>query len=128
MNIIINYMQKLLKQALVVGILIIISGTASSFLLGQFFQDNGGLPPVCADSTANAAMGGVFFLSGFLTHLIVSFVGIGDWFKPVVQAVKAVQSGGQPQENFKTSPRKTSPRRGSPRSERQARQPITIQA
>ena len=101
-------MQKILKQSIIIGILIILSGTIFSFGLGQFLKDIGGLPPLCPNNAANAAMAVVFFLSGFLTHIVASLVGIEKWFN----VSKIVN----------TKP--ASPKRISPKN---ARPPIVIQ-
>jgi ABC-type antimicrobial peptide transport system permease subunit len=70
---------KILTEALVVGILIVIIGTIVSFFLGKMvFKVK--LPPVCDDWNKNYIMEISFFLTGFLTHLAFECMGTNKWY------------------------------------------------
>lgn len=69
---------KILIEALVVGILIVIIGTIITYLLGNMFKVD--LPPVCKDWNKNYIMEISLFLTGFLTHLAFEFMGANKWY------------------------------------------------
>ena len=71
-------MIKLLIEAFVVGVILVIVGTFTSMIVGKLFSTD--LPPACKDWNKNYVMEICLFLSGALTHLIFEFVGGNKWY------------------------------------------------
>jgi hypothetical protein len=69
---------KLLIEAIVVGISIIIFGSLMSFVAGLFFKTE--LPPVCKDWNKNYVMEIALFLTGFVAHLFFEVSGVNKWY------------------------------------------------
>ena len=71
-------MQKLLKEAFFVGILMIVVGTLISFILSKV--SNKDIPPVCKDWNKNYIMELSLFLTGFVAHIICEYIGLNKWY------------------------------------------------
>lgn len=69
---------KLLIEAVVVGLSVVIFGTLASFLVGSSFRVE--LPPVCDDWNKNYAMEISLFLTGVLAHLFFEVTGVNKWY------------------------------------------------
>lgn len=69
---------KLLIEAVVVGVVVVIMGTLVTWLLGNTFSVD--LPPVCKDWNKNYVMEISLFLTGVITHLVFEFAGINKWY------------------------------------------------
>ena len=68
----------ILLETIVVGISIVIAGTAVSYLIGNLFKVD--LPPVCKDWNKNYAMEITLFLTGVFAHLFFEGTGINKWY------------------------------------------------
>ena len=71
-------MYKLLKEAIIVGFVLIIIGTIVSFIVGKVFSTD--LPPVCKDWNKNYVMEICLFFTGFTAHLAFEYTGINKWY------------------------------------------------
>ena len=71
-------MYQLLLEALCVGIMTVVVGNISGFLVGSMLKVN--LPEVCKDWNKYYTMEISLFLTGFLIHLICEFSGINKWY------------------------------------------------
>ena len=71
-------MKKLIIEAIVVGISIVISGTISSFIFSRFFKVE--LPPVCKEWNKNYVMEITLFFTGVFIHLIFELIGLNKWY------------------------------------------------
>jgi len=65
-------------EALIVGILVIIVGNLSVYLVGKQFSVN--LPDICDTWNKYYTMEMSLFLTGFLTHIICQLTGINKWY------------------------------------------------
>lgn len=65
---------KLLTEAIVLGIVIVMIGSIISFVISKFFKND--LPPVCKDWNKNYVMEISLFLTGFVTHFVYKLVGL----------------------------------------------------
>jgi len=71
-----NY--RLLIEASVVGIVVVVMGTFVTWILGNTFSVD--LPPVCKDWNKNYVMEISLFLTGFFTHLFFELIKINKWY------------------------------------------------
>ena len=69
---------KLLMEALFVGLLVLLVGTVVSFVIGALFSVD--LPAVCKKWNKNHIMELSLFLTGFIAHLLCEFVGLNKWY------------------------------------------------
>lgn len=69
---------RLLKEAIIVGILIVFFGTIISFIISKFYVTD--LPPACKDWNKNFVMEICLFLTGFIAHVVFEFMGINKWY------------------------------------------------
>lgn len=70
--------QKILIEAVVVGILTILIGYLSSFIIGYFEKVD--LPDVCKSWNKNYTMEKTLFLTGFLIHILSEVFGLNRWY------------------------------------------------
>ena len=71
-------MIKLIVEAVIVGLIVVLIGTAVSFIAGKVFAVD--LPPTCKEWNKNYVMEISLFLTGVLTHLGFEFVGGNTWY------------------------------------------------
>ena len=71
-------MQKLLIEAVSVGILTVIVGSLVGYILSKLFSTN--LPKICKSWNKNHIMEISLFFTGFAIHLICEFTGINKWY------------------------------------------------
>lgn len=71
-------MKKLFIEAIMVGIIIMITGTGVTYLMGNSFSVE--LPPVCDDWNKNYVMEISLFLTGFLGHLLLEYFKVNKWY------------------------------------------------
>ncbi len=71
-------MQKLLVEASVVGVMVVVIGTLVSYFIGKFTSTD--LPPVCKDWNKNYIMEITLFVIGFITHILCEYVGLNKWY------------------------------------------------
>jgi len=69
---------RLLFEAVIVGISLVITGNIVAFLVGKILSTN--LPPVCKDWNKNYAMEISLFISGVVLHLFFEFTNINKWY------------------------------------------------
>ena len=69
---------RLLLEALVVGITLVITGNIVGFLVGKLFATN--MPPFCEDWNKNYVMEISLFLSGAMLHLFFELIGVNRWY------------------------------------------------
>lgn len=69
---------KLLVEAVVVGIIVVLVGTAVTFVVSKITSTD--LPPTCMVWKKNYTMEIALFLTGVLTHLGFEFVGGNTWY------------------------------------------------
>lgn len=69
---------KLLVEALVVGLLVLVVGIVVSFGVGALFSVD--LPAVCKKWNKNYRMELCLFLTGFIIHLVCELSGINKWY------------------------------------------------
>ena len=69
---------KLLIEALVVGIVTVISGTIVTYFIGRTFSVD--LPPVCKNWNKNYAMEISLFFTGVFAHLVFEGLGFNKWY------------------------------------------------
>ena len=68
----------LFKEALAVGIIIVIVGSIVGYGMKYFFSTD--LPDVCKDWNKNYVMEICLFLTGFIAHLLCEYSGINAWY------------------------------------------------
>lgn len=73
-----NLVMDLLIEASVVGIVLVIVGTGTSFVVGTFTKTD--LPPACKDWNKNYAMEFSLFFTGFVSHLLFEVTGINKYY------------------------------------------------
>ena len=71
-------MLNLLKEAAIVGILIVVVGTIVTLGFSKFTEND--LPPACSEWNKNLIMEGSLFLTGFLAHIIFEKTGLNKWY------------------------------------------------
>lgn len=71
-------MIKLLIEAIVVGIIVVLVGTVITFIVSNIFAVE--LPPTCRVWKKNYTMEIALFLTGVLTHLGFELVGGNTWY------------------------------------------------
>ena len=71
-------MYYLFIEAVVVGIITVIFGNISGFLIGPLFKVD--LPEVCGTWNKFYTMEITLFVTGFLAHLFCEFSGINKWY------------------------------------------------
>ena len=74
-----NYCVKLLIEAIVVGIGLVIMGSIVALLVGCFYQKPV-LPKACASYNEYYVMEFTLFVTGFLFHLLCEVSGINSWY------------------------------------------------
>ena len=71
-------MIKLLIEAIVVGIIVVLVGTVVTFIVSNIFAVE--LPPTCRVWKKNYTMEIALFLTGVLTHLGFELLGGNTWY------------------------------------------------
>ena len=71
-------MNMLFKEAIVVGLTVVVVGTLTSWLFSRFFKVD--LPPVCKDWNKNYVMEITLFLTGVIVHLLMEHLGANHWY------------------------------------------------
>ena len=71
-------MIKLIIEAIVVGISVVLFGTLSSKIFSGFFKVD--LPPVCKEWNKNFVMEITLFFTGVFAHLAFELMGINKWY------------------------------------------------
>ena len=71
-------MKSLLVEAIFVGVLVVIVGTAVGYVVGRFASVD--LPAVCKKWNKYHAMEISLFLTGFFVHIICEYVGLNRWY------------------------------------------------
>ena len=71
-------MYDLIVEAVVVGIMTVIFGNITGFLIGPLFKVD--LPKVCSSWNKFYTMEITLFLTGFFIHLFCEFSGINKWY------------------------------------------------
>ena len=74
-----NYCVKLLIEAIVVGIGLVIMGSIVALLVGCFYPKPV-LPKACASYNEYYVMEFTLFVTGFLFHLLCEVSGINSWY------------------------------------------------
>ena len=69
---------RLIVEALLVGVIIVIVGTLISYCVGKTFSVK--LPPVCKNWNKNYVMEISLFFTGFFAHLILEMSGVNKWY------------------------------------------------
>ncbi len=69
---------KLIFEAIIFGIIILVLGTIVSFILSKFTITD--LPPVCKDWNKNHIMEISLFLTGFIGYLVCYLIGLNSWY------------------------------------------------
>lgn len=77
---------KLLIEAVVVGIMVVVVGSAVGFVVGTFNSVD--LPKVCKKWNKNHVMEISLFFTGFVLHLLCEVTGINKWYIKNGYAVK----------------------------------------
>lgn len=68
----------LLKEASVVGAIVVIVGTVVGFIVSMFMQND--MPMECKDWNKNFVMEICLFFTGFLAHVIFELIGANKWY------------------------------------------------
>ena len=68
----------LLKEAFAVGIIVVVIGTGTGFVVSQFVKSD--MPPVCKDWNKNFIMEICLFFTGVVTHIICELSGVNKWY------------------------------------------------
>ena len=71
-------MNRIILEALIVGISTVVMGTVVAGIVGKWLGVD--LPPVCKDWNKNYSMEISLFLTGFLLHLFFEFTKINKWY------------------------------------------------
>ena len=71
-------MLNLLKEAAIVGVLIVAIGTVTSFVVGKFYESD--LPPACSEWNKNLVMEACLFFTGFVAHIVFEKAGLNKWY------------------------------------------------
>lgn len=79
-------MFKLLVEAVVVGIMVVIVGSVVGYLVGKVNSVD--LPKLCKKWNKNHVMEISLFFTGALTHLLCEFSGVNKWYTKNGYAVK----------------------------------------
>tara|TARA_A100001015_G_C14830964_1_gene648559 strand:- start:283 stop:528 length:246 start_codon:yes stop_codon:yes gene_type:complete len=69
---------RVLIEAGVVGIVVVVIGTLVGFVIGYFTKTE--LPPVCKDWNKNHVMEASLFLTGVITHILFEMFGGNKWY------------------------------------------------
>ena len=69
---------RLLIEAVIVGIVVMLVGTLSGYIVGKF--NNIDLPSVCKKWNKNHVMEISLFITGFFTHLLFELLGLNKWY------------------------------------------------
>lgn len=70
--------RKILIEAIVVGLSIVIFGTISTFLFKRVVKVD--LPLECKDWNKNYAMEISLFMTGFIAHIVFEVIGLNRWY------------------------------------------------
>lgn len=70
--------QKILIEAITVGVLTILMGYLSGYIVGHFEKVD--LPEVCKSWNKNYTMEKSLFLTGFLIHIFAEMFGLNTWY------------------------------------------------
>lgn len=71
-------MSNLVLEAVVVGIMTVIFGNVSGFVVGSFLKVN--LPQICSTWNKFYTMEVSLFITGVLIHLFCEYTGINKWY------------------------------------------------
>lgn len=74
----VEYINKVLLEAFFVGIMTIIIGYVSGFVIGKFEKID--LPEVCKSWNKNFTMEKTLFLTGFLVHVFCEILHLNRWY------------------------------------------------
>ena len=69
---------QLIIEALVVGVIVVVVGTFSGFVISKFIVSD--MPPVCKDWNKNFVMELSLFFTGVITHFLFEFLGGNKWY------------------------------------------------
>ena len=69
-------MMRVLVEALIVGIIVVIVGTLQS----KIFDNKSAVKPACKDWNKNYVMEKGLFVTGVLTHIICELIGLNTWY------------------------------------------------
>ena len=69
---------KVLKEALFVGLLVVVGGTIVSKIIGGFFSTD--LPPVCKKWNKYHVMEISLFFTGVFVHVFCELAGLNKWY------------------------------------------------
>lgn len=72
------YIMKLLVEAIVVGLAVLVCGSIVGYVVGKCFSID--LPTVCKKWNKNHIMEISLFLTGFILHLICEIGGVNKWY------------------------------------------------
>ena len=71
-------MNKLFKEAVFVGICLVIIGSIVAFAVAKFNTNK--MPLICKNWNKNYIMEICLFLTGFIAHLLFEYVGFNKWY------------------------------------------------
>ena len=69
---------KLLIEAVVVGISVVIIGSLVGYVVGRSLSVD--IPKLCKEWNKNHIMEITLFLTGFILHLVCEFSGVNGWY------------------------------------------------
>ena len=69
---------KLLVEAVIVGIMVLVVGSGVGYIVGM--MNSMDLPSVCKKWNKNHVMEISLFFTGFVTHLLCEFSGVNKWY------------------------------------------------
>ena len=69
---------QLIIEALVVGVIVVLVGTFSGFVISKFIVND--MPPVCKDWNKNFIMELSLFFTGVVTHILFELMGGNKWY------------------------------------------------